>query len=121
MLSYSASYSASSTVSKSGSVTVTVNCSGQSSCDGTITLKTLKAYATKKGKPKAIVTLGSAGFKVAGGAKGVVTIHLSSEARALLAKYHTLGTRAVVAATDSAGHSHPTSAAVTLKLPKSKH
>ena len=121
VLSYSASYSASSTVSKSGTVTFTVNCSGQSSCDGTITLKTLKAYATKKGKKKAIVTLGSGSFKVAGGAKGVVTVHLSSSARALLAKYHTLSTRATVAATDSSGHSHPTTTSVTLKLPKSKH
>ncbi len=121
VLSYSASYSASSTVSKSGTVTFTVNCSGQSSCDGTITLKTLKAYATKKGKKKAIVTLGSGSFKVAGGAKSVVTVHLSSSARALLAKYHTLSARATVAATDSSGHSHPTTTSVTLKLPKSKH
>ena len=121
MLSYAASFSPSSTVSKSGSVTVTVNCSGQSTCDGTITLKTVKAYAAKKGKHKAIVTLGSASFKVAGGAKGVVTLHLSSLGRALLAKYHQLSAHAMIAATDAAGHSHPTSANVTLKPAKSKH
>ncbi len=120
VLSYAASFSPSSTVSKSGSVTVTVDCSGQSSCDGTITLKTVRAYAAKKGKHKSIVTLGSAAFNIVGGAKRVVTVRLSSQGRALLAQYHELTVRASIAATDAAGHSHSASATVTLKLAKPK-
>ena len=70
VLSYSASFSPSSTVSKSGTVSVTINCSGQSSCAGTIVLKSVKAYATKKGKHKSIVTLGSAELQSRGRRQG---------------------------------------------------
>lgn len=108
------------TVSASGSLSVKVDCSGQSSCKGTVTLRTLKAVAAGKSKRKAILTLATGSFSIVGGRVQSVTLHLSSKARALLQHSHTLAARLTILGHDVAGNSHTTAATLTLKLAKPK-
>jgi len=107
------------TASSSGVLALTVDCLGQSSCAGTVTLRTLGAVSAAKHK-KAILTLASASFSVAGGHVEVVTLHLSSKARALLARSHVLRAQATILARDSAGTTHTMQATVTLRATKTK-
>jgi hypothetical protein len=67
---------------------------------------------------KAILALGSGSFKLASGAVGKITIHLSARARRYLAKVHSLKTRVTITAKDQGGISHTTVAALTLRLAK---
>lgn len=108
-------------VSPAGAVPIKVNCLGQSSCAGTVTLRTLTAVSAGAGKKKAVLTLASASFTVAGGKVKVLTLHLSAKARGLLARSHVLRARATIVARDSSGASHTTAASVTLKVVKTKH
>ncbi len=111
------------TVAANGSASITVSCPAdeEGSCEGTLTLRTLSAVSAKKGK-KSILTLAGSSFKIAGGTRKTLVLHLSSKARALLARSHTLKALAIVAAHDSAGLSKKTESHVTLKLaPKKKH
>jgi PKD repeat protein len=108
-------------VTSSGSFPVKVTCpAGESACSGTITLKTLTAVSAGKGKKKAVLTLASGSFSVAGGAAKTVTLHLSAKARTLLVHSHTLRVRATILAHDATGASHTTVVTVTLKLAKKK-
>ncbi len=113
--------SAAVSVSPSGSLSIKVNCSGTSSCRGAVTLRTLTAVSASAHARKAILTLASGSFSVAGGHVVSVTLHLSAKARALLTKLHLLRARATIAAHDSAGASHTTLATVTLRPVKRKH
>jgi len=108
------------TVSSSGAVAVTVNCQGQSSCSGTLTLRTLSAVSAGKHK-KAILTLASGSFAISGGQVKALTLHLSAKARALLAQAHSLRARAMIVARDSSGAPHTTLSVVTLRPAKAKH
>lgn len=109
------------TVSSSGGFPVKVSCpAGETACTGTITLKTLTAVSASKGKKKAIMTLATGSFSVAGGATKSLTLRLSAAARKLLAHLHALRARATIAAHDSTGASHTTVATVTLKPAKKK-
>ncbi len=108
-------------VASSGSFPAKVTCpAGEASCSGTVTLKTLSAVSAGAGKKKAILTLASGSFTVVGGSSKTITLHLSSQARALLAHSHVLKARATIVAHDSTGASHTTVLTVTLKLVK-KH
>lgn len=102
-------------VSRGGTVLVKIQCQGQSSCTGTVTLRTLSAVAAKH---KAILTLGSGTFAAAGGSVKQVTLHLSTKALSLLARLHLLKVRATIVARDSAGASHTSSAVITLRAPR---
>ncbi len=101
-------------VASSGSVALKVSCpAGDSSCSGTVTLRTAGAVAARaashprKGdKHKSVLTLASGSFTVAGGQAGTVTLHLSAAGRALLARVHTLRVQATVLAHDPSGASH---------------
>jgi hypothetical protein len=112
--------------SLSGVVGVKVSCPiGESSCSGTITLRTLKAVsasvagaAKKKGS---ILTLATGSFTVAGGKVTLVKLHLSAKARTLLARLHVLHARATVVAHDPAGASHTTQVIVTLRAAEAQH
>jgi hypothetical protein len=89
------------TVAKNGSFTLKVTCpAGQSICTGTVTLKTLGAVSAKKSK-KAILTLASGSFSLAGGKLQSVTLHLSGKAKSLLARVHTLKALATLSSHDS--------------------
>jgi hypothetical protein len=116
-------------VSSSGSLVVKVTCpAGDLSCTGTLTLRTVTAViarvsSTSKKKPKpAILTLTSGSFAVAGGQDKSLTLHLSSAARALLAKSHgVLRARLTVVARDPQLATATTQAVVTLRAVKPKH
>ena len=110
-------------VSSSGAVTLKVSCpAGESSCSGTVTLRTLNAVIAGGGhaarKKASVLTLAIGSFTVAGGKVRAVTLHLSAKARALLARSHMLRARATVVAHDPAGRSHTTQTIVTLRAPR---
>jgi hypothetical protein len=116
VLSYSASFAGTSlSVSAKGAFVIKVNCGGQSSCSGTVTLRTLSAVSAGAHRRKAILTLASGSFSVAGGHRANVTLHLSPKARVLLARSHTLRVRATIVGRDSAGNAHTTLSVVTLR------
>jgi PKD repeat protein len=107
-------------VSKSGTLALKVNCSGKSNCSGSVTLRTLTAVSAGK-KRKAVLTLASGSFTLAGGQVKAVSLHLSSKARQLLKRSHILKARATIVAKDSQGTSHTTTFVVTLRAVKAKH
>jgi hypothetical protein len=109
--------------SASGTVTIKVSCpAGESSCSGTVALRTLDAVSASAGRgakvKKAILTLASGSFSVAGGKTKSVTLHLSAKARALLARRRTLRVRATIVAHDPAGVTHTTQTVATLRAPR---
>ena len=99
-------------MSSSGAFVVKIECpAGETSCTGTITLRTLHAVSAGssggKGKSKpAVLTLAAGSFTVAGGQTKAVTLHLSATARKLLARDHTLSARATIVAHNPAGATH---------------
>ncbi len=106
-------------VSPAGALTLKVACpGGETSCAGTVTLRTASAVSVAKHKKKAVLTLASGSFEVAGGKVKVVVLHLSRKARALLAHIHTLRVRATLLAHDASGASHTTTTVLTLRLAK---
>jgi PKD domain len=108
-------------VSASGVFPVKITCpAGESTCSGTVTLKTLSAVSAGAGKKKAILTLASGSFSLSGGASKALTLHLSAKARSLLAHSHVLRARATILAHDPTGASHTTVVTVTLKLAAKK-
>lgn len=111
------------TASRSGTIVVKVSCPvSESSCAGTITLRTLKAViASAKAKKKpAILTLASGTFQVAVGHVVSVTLHLSAAALTLLARTHVVSARATVLAHDPAGATHTSTSVVTIHAAKRK-
>jgi hypothetical protein len=112
------------TTTKSGGAAIKLSCpSGESTCIGTITLKTLTAVkaGAARDATTAVLTLGTATFRIAGGQSATVTVHLSAKARALLKRSHSLRARATIIAHDSAGATHTALATLTLRPPSSKH
>jgi len=109
-------------VSRTGAVVVKVNCpTGESSCTGTITLRTLTAVIASAKKHKAILTLATGSFTVTGGQTKALTLHLSTTARALLAHAHVLHVRATIAAHDPSGAKHTGLTTITLRAPVPAH
>jgi len=107
-------------VSRKGTVAITIKCMGQSSCAGTVTLRTLTAVSARARKQ--ILALGSASFAtIAGGQSKSVSVRLSSKALKLLSRSHTLRVRATVVAHGSDGSLHTTLITVTLQAYKGKH
>jgi hypothetical protein len=104
-------------VSSSGSLVLKVSCpAGETSCSGTVTLRTLGAV---KAQVKAtVLTLATGSFTVPGGSSKAVTLHLSSKAKKLLAHAHSLKAKATLLAHDSTGATRTTLATVTLKPAK---
>ncbi|MGP0100858.1 MAG: hypothetical protein ACLPUT_04450 [Solirubrobacteraceae bacterium] len=113
------------TASSSGTVIVKVSCpAAESSCAGTVTLRTLSAvsasataHQSKKAKA-AILTLAVGSFKVAGGQVTTVKLHLSTKARRLLARTRVLHARATIFARDPAGATHTAQPVVTIRARK---
>jgi hypothetical protein len=116
VLSYKASFAATSlTVNAKGTLVVKVDCLGQSSCKGSVMLRTLNVVSSGAHKHKAILTLASGSFSATGGHVVAVTLHLSSQGRALLAHAHALRVRATIVGRDAAGNTHTTQSTVTLR------
>jgi hypothetical protein len=87
----------------SGAVKVKLSCVAAARCAGTVTLRTLTAVLTGIGHHRrtskaAILTLARGSFTAAGRRTTTVTLHLSPEARSLLARAHLLRARATIAA-----------------------
>jgi hypothetical protein len=124
VLSYQASLAGTAlAVSPTGTFAMTVKCLGQSSCSGSLTLRTLKAVsagATASAR-KQMLVLGTGSFSIPGGTSKKVTIRLTSRARRLLVRLHVLRARATMVARDSQGLPHTTVATVTLRPAKGKH
>jgi|HubBroStandDraft_2_1064218.scaffolds.fasta_scaffold04867_2 hypothetical protein len=113
------------TVSSSGALAIKVTCpAGETSCIGSVTLRTLTAVSASSGmagaakSKRAILTLANGSFSVAGGASQTLKLHLSSTARKLLAHSHTLRVRATLVAHDPAGAQHTGVQTLTLRLAK---
>ena len=104
-----------------GTVNVKVSCpDGESTCTGTITLRTLTALNTStsshaRRRKAVIVTLAVGSFKVSGGHTTIVKLHLSKRARTLLGHKHLLRARATIFARDPAGATHTARTIVTLR------
>lgn len=111
-------------VSSSGSIDLAVTCSsGENSCAGTVTLRTLSAVsagapggsrAGAKKRKASVLILAHGTFTVAGGHQKTVKLRLTGKARALLARAHALRARAIIAAHDPTGTTHTTQTTVTL-------
>jgi PKD repeat protein len=119
VLSYSVSLAGTAlSVSKVGAFVLKVNCGGQSSCTGSAVLRTVSAVSAGAGKHKAILTLASGSFAIAGGQVKALTLHLTSQARALLGRLHVLRAKVSIVAHDATGASHTTTLIVTLRATK---
>jgi hypothetical protein len=102
-------------VSKLGAFVLKLHCAtGATSCSGTITLKTSKAIAAKKGKKPAILTLATGSFSLSGGQLKSLTLHLSSTARTVLARTHVLSALATIVARNVAAETATTKASFSL-------
>ncbi len=120
--------SASLKVAPSGALVLAVTCpAGESSCMGTVALRTLGAVSvaagrkSKKKKSKtAVLQLASGAFTVAGGQIATVTLHLSAKARALLTSTRMLLAQATITAHDPAGATYVSQTPVVLRTPVSK-
>jgi hypothetical protein len=119
--------SASIPVSTAGAFDLQLGCPAEAvSCSGAITVKTLTAVAASSGheakkSKKAILTLATGSFAVAGGKPKAIALHLSASARKLLAHSGVLRARVTLVARDPGGATHTTVAIVTLKLTKAHH
>ncbi len=114
--------SASLQASASGEVSVKVSCpAAVNSCAGTVTLRTLDAVAASAKAKPAILTLATGPFSVAGGQVKTIVLHLSSKARSLLARSHTLHVRVAIAAHNATGATHTGYVVGTLRAAKAKH
>lgn len=117
--------SASLTARSSGTVSVNVSCPArESSCTGTLTLRTLSAVIVghQSGKPKAaILALATGSFTVAGGQTATVRLHLSATARKLLARIHVLRALATIVAHDARGATQTSRMTVTIRAAKARH
>ncbi len=113
------------TVAANGGFSLKLSCpTEETSCSGTVTLKTLTAVAAKRAHisaKKSILTLATGSFSIAAGKLKVVALHLSAKAKKLLAKLHTVRARVTIVAHDPQGGTHTTTAVVTLKAAKKKH
>jgi PKD repeat protein len=112
--------------SRAGVVQLVLTCPvGETSCAGTITLRTLGAVSggvrasrshARKQKAKAtVVTLAVGKFTVVGGRQKTLTLRLSAPARSLLARSHRLRARATIVSHDPAGATHTTELTVALR------
>ncbi len=111
------------TVATGGGFSLKLSCpTEETSCSGTVTLKTLTAVAAQRAHvaKKSILTLAKGSFSIAAGKLKVLALHLNAKAKKLLAKLHTVRARVTIAARDPQGGTHTTTAVLTLKAAKKK-
>ncbi len=111
--------------SRRGMVSVVVSCpGGQTSCAGTVALRTAKPVvlpiAHKHGRRRerrGVLALGAVTFRIAGGRHQTVEIHLAVAGLALLRKAHSLRAVAAVSAVNPQGMRSLRTFATTLRYP----
>ncbi len=112
------------TVTGAGAFPLKLSCpKEETSCAGTVTVKTLSAVAARAAQAaakKKILTLSTGAFTMAGSQLKTITLHISSKGKAALAKLHTLRAKATIVAHDTHGATHTSTAVITLKLKKKK-
>jgi PKD repeat protein len=118
--------SATLTASRTGGVILMLSCpGGVSSCAGPVALRTRGAVsvgARAGGRERiAVLTLANGSFTIPAGRSMPVTLHLSKQAWALLARHHRLRVRVTILAHDPAGGSHTTQASALLAFARSRH
>ncbi len=122
--------SASLAVSPAGTIALEVTCpTEESSCVGTVTLRTLGAVTVRaagshgatKRRRAAVLMLASGTFAVAGGQRRAVTLSLSRSARALLVRARTLHALATLVAHDAAGATYSSRLPVVLRRQTAAH
>lgn len=115
------------TASRTGYLHVRISCpAGETRCAGRITLRTLAAVraatgATLDATTARILTLATRPFSIAGGRSIVITLRLTPEARARLARLHVLRAQATILAHDPAGVAHTTRTVLTIHQAKVTH
>ena len=114
--------------SASGTLSVRVSCPvGENRCTGIVTLRTVDTVRTSahrrrsKRRKAAPLILAVGSFTVAGGHVTTVKLHLSAQARSLLARSHVLHALATIVAHDPSGASHTTKMTVTIRLVAAPH
>jgi hypothetical protein len=111
-------------VAPNGSFTVKISCP-TGACSGTLAVTaTLATTARKHGKTvhKALkVTIASGTFSLAGGQSKLITLRLSSKARAILAHSHKLSARLTITSRSHTGQTSSSSVGLALKLAAKKH
>jgi len=104
---------------RAGYVSLRVSCpAGESSCAGTLILRTSNTFGAQSGAAKTSatpLTLATGRFSLPGGHTTTVVLHLSPRARLLLSHVHLLRARATIAAHDLAGAWHSSVASVTIR------
>jgi 3'-phosphoadenosine 5'-phosphosulfate sulfotransferase (PAPS reductase)/FAD synthetase len=100
-------------------VKVKISCpAAESRCAGTVSLRTLRAVTARTAaanSKRAVLTLASGSFSVAGGKVTTVILHLSAKARSLLARSHSLRVRVTIVAHDPAGAKHTEETVATMR------
>ena len=103
-------------VTPAGALVLKINCSGQSTCTGSVIVRT--ASPVKSGKRKALVVLATGSFAVAGGHVKELTLHLTGAGKALIKRLHAIKAKATITGRDSANTSHVLQTSLTLRLKK---
>jgi PKD repeat protein len=101
-----------------GTLTLLLYCpAGERSCAGTVTLRSAMAIAGGKVRrlKTPATTIAKGTFAIGGGKQKRVVLHLTRQARALLARVRSLHARAQVVAHDQAGATHTTTLAVIVR------
>jgi hypothetical protein len=109
-------------VRATGVLTLRISCpAGESNCSGSVSLRALGAVGAGHERDAhmkpSVLTLAAGSFSVPGGKVRTVTLHLSQQARALLAHARTLRARVTLLAHDLGGASHTTQTLVRLHAP----
>jgi PKD repeat protein len=101
-----------------GTLSLLLYCpAGERSCSGTVTLRAAVALAGGKVHrlKSPLTTLAKGTFVIRGGTQKRVILHLSRQARALLARLHEVHAQALIVARDQAGATHTTRLAVIVR------
>jgi hypothetical protein len=105
----------------SGSVKLAIVCAASGgSCSGTVVLTAPSGGHASAAKTKTL-TLGKASFTVAAGKTLTVTLHLSGQALAQLARTHALHATATISLHTGSGAAHTAHSTVTLRLAPPAH
>jgi hypothetical protein len=109
----------SSTVASTGAFTLKLSCpAAESSCSGSLTVRTLTPK-TKKHKSK-IVVVATGTFTIVGGHVLAVALHLSKEGRSLLSQSHSLRAGVIIVAHNAKGATNTGKTTLVLKPAPSK-
>lgn len=111
-----------STTVKNGQLPLTVSCpSGQTTCTGTVLIKTASAVAASSKKhKKTVLKLGAASFGLAGGHRQTLSVRIAGKGLTYLRKHHSVSVFVVISARNPQGETYSKSTRTTLHYAKPK-